>query len=115
MQTSDLVDAVVGKGIHFDGTDAEITFTNDFSGTASSTMSAWVNQQRDTDGSSDTIVSFGSANNGETRFFYSAHASTNNVVGGFFNDDVDSNSSIRKRGLAATSLGSGMAPTVGST
>jgi trimeric autotransporter adhesin len=98
MADTDLVDAVVGKGIDFDGVDDEITFVNDFTGAASSTVSAWVNQLTDNDGVSDTVVSFGSPMTGQTRFLYSSQTTTNTVVGGFYSNEVDSGHSIEGMG-----------------
>ena len=98
MLSSDLVDAVIGKGIRFDGVDDEITFTNTFTGSGPSTLSAWVNQLVDNDGVSDTILAFGNGSANQTRLFYSAQTMTNNLVGGFYNNDKDSAVSIENAG-----------------
>jgi len=98
MATADLVDAVIGKGIHFDGSDDEIVFNNSFTGTGPSTLSAWVNQQADNDGESDTIVAFGTAQMSQMRVFYSSQTFTDNMVGAFYNNDIDSNVSVEGSG-----------------
>jgi hypothetical protein len=99
MLTSDLVDAVAGKGIHFDGSDDEITFNNSFTGTGPSTLSAWVNQQTDNDGKGDAIVAFGgTAMTDQVRALFSTQVGTHDIVGSFYNDDVDSSTSIEGAG-----------------
>jgi hypothetical protein len=99
MTSADLIDAVAGKGIAFDGSNDALTFTNNLTGNGPHTISAWVDQLNDTDGASDTIVSFGGGTTtNQSRFLYAAHATSNNVVGGFVNNDVDSGSSVEAAG-----------------
>ena len=97
MSSSDLVDAVVGKGINFSGS-TDLSFTNSFTGTGPSTISAWVNQQNDNDGESDTVIMFGTAATSQTRVLYATQAFSDNILGGFYNNDVDSGYSIEGSG-----------------
>jgi hypothetical protein len=98
MNGADSVVAICGRGIDFDGTDDEITFTNTFTGTGPSTLSAWVDQRVDTDGASDTVLSIGNGVQSQNRYLFAASSTTNNVVGGFFANNVDSAVSIEGAG-----------------
>lgn len=97
MDSADLVDAVVGKGIDFDGVDDVLTFTNTFTGTGVHTFSAWVNQR--TSANNDVIVSIGSPDTQNQNRWFSSHWDDGFVAGGFFANDRSSGVSVEDAGF----------------
>jgi hypothetical protein len=96
MASANLVDAVAGKGIVFDGNDDELSFTNGLSGTTPHTISAWVDQSANTTNGADTLISFGGASGNRNRFVWTDD--TNSMRVGFYSNDFDTSTRIASAG-----------------
>jgi hypothetical protein len=90
MTASALTAAVAGKGLLFDGTDDEITFTNDLTGSGPSTLSGWVMQAADSGDNGSSIISFGNGSLNQSRFLLSL-ADQQKIKCGFYGNDKLSN------------------------
>ena len=88
MSASALMEGIAGAGLAFDGTDDEIAFTNDITGSGPSTLSGWVYELDDDRDRGSSVVSIGNGNTGQARFLLSS-ADNDRVKCGFYgNDDL---------------------------
>ncbi len=78
------VAAQLGGGVNFDGINTRIRFANPFAGGGDHTFSAWVNQR--TGNGFDSIVTVGSPQQNQSRFFYSHYQ--DGVSAGFYQNDL---------------------------
>jgi biopolymer transport protein ExbB len=88
MDATNLVAAVAGNGLAFDGMDDEITFRNDFTGVGPSTFSAWVNQFERNAASGGAVVSFGNELRDQARFLFSLDTQSGKTDVGFYSNDL---------------------------
>jgi hypothetical protein len=86
MSSSALVAGVAGRAIAFDGSDDQIAFLNDITGSGPSTLSGWVNQAADSGDYGSGMVSLGNDTSGQARFVLSL-ADSQRVKGGFYSND----------------------------
>ena len=96
MTSNDLVDAPIGKGIDFDGSNDRLSYTNRFAGSGASTISAWVNQPND--GDNNSVISFGTPGSNQVRYLFSTHDSTSTIRVGFNPNAVNTDDGIESLG-----------------
>jgi len=96
MEPGDLVGAVIGNGVTFDGSNERLTYTNGLTGSGPSTLSAWVDQS--TDGDNNCIISFGTPGSNQVRYLFSTHDSTSTIRVGFNPNSVNTDDGIEGMG-----------------
>ena len=101
MNGSDSVDAVAGKGLDFDGTNDQLTFTNTFTGPGDHTISAWVNQAASAS-AADTLIAFGTTSNNQLRLVWTDDG--NSILTSFISSASELNTSIDIEGAGWTYL-----------
>lgn len=79
-----IADAQLGAGANFGGGSDQIAFTNPLTGTASHTISMWINQRATT--TNDAIVVLGNGSNNQARWFHSRFDGATIAVGFYGND-----------------------------
>jgi hypothetical protein len=84
LDSADSVTAQLGRGIDFDDSTDQITFTNALTGTGSSTISVWIDQATTT--TNDAIIAFGNGATNQARWFHSRYNSATIAVGFYAND-----------------------------
>ena len=88
MNTMSLVPAVAGRGLAFDGTDDQLTFRNEFTGSGPCTLSAWVNQSDRNPASGGAVIALGNASPNAARFLFSLDTDSGKVDVGFYSNDL---------------------------
>jgi hypothetical protein len=86
MSAASRVAAVAGNGFRFDGSNDQVTFTNDLTGGTPSTLSAWVRQANDPGDNGSAILSFGTGSLNDARFLLS-RAEQDRLKCGFYGND----------------------------
>jgi hypothetical protein len=96
MTSTDLVAAIVGNGIDFDGSNDRLLFTNSFTGPGPHTIATWVSQRSSGSGD-DTAIFVGTATTGDARILFTSK-SGGEIRLSFQSNTVDTNDDIRNVG-----------------
>ena len=93
MSAAASVAGVAGNGLSFDGVDDQVVFTNDVSGSGSSTISGWVKLAADSGDLGSAMFTIGNGNTSQARFVIPLD-DRGKIKCGFYSNDDASNTAL---------------------